>query len=155
MRLPSLALAATLVALAACGKSAEEKAVDRFRAACEGFPEAGTTVRGAEETFGISPATGVGVVLVRCLPGQDSGATTEFLLRYPGDDCDHTGTLCDLGWCNFPSDPDLCGPTGCWYGCGLRVVPDAVTGEPTSDSVICGSRYVDEQPLPAVCVTTR
>jgi len=146
MRLPPFALAGALVALAACGKSAEEKAVDRFRAACEGFPEAGTTIRGAEETFG------EGALLVRCLPGQDSGATGEKLLRYPGDDCDHTGMLCDLGWCYYPSDPDLCGPFGCWYGCGIRVIPDA-GGLPTADTPICGSRFVSEQPLPAVCVT--
>lgn len=147
MRFPRLALAGALALLAACGKSAEEKATERFRAACEGFPGNGATIRGAEQTFSD------GALLVRCLPGQDSGAPGEVLLRYAGDGCDHTGLLCDLGWCYFPNDPDLCGPTGCWYGCGVRVVPDGADGLPTPQALICGARFVDEQPLPAVCVT--
>jgi hypothetical protein len=147
MRLRLLALAVTLLGIAACGKSEEEKAVDRFRALCEGFPAAGTTIRGAEETFSD------GTLLVRCGPGVDSGATGEVLLRFQGDSCDHTGTVCDLGWCYFPRDPDICGPNGCWYGCGVRVVPDGADGLPTAQATICGARFFDEQPLPALCIS--
>jgi hypothetical protein len=141
------AFAAALVA-PGCGKSKAEKALEEERAACLGFAPAGTTLRGATEYFTDRP------YLLRCLPGEDSGATGTRLRKLPNDTCDHTATsICEFGWCYYPNDPALCGSNGCWFGCGVRVMPkdDNGDGQVDDDAVICASQWADEQPVPPFC----
>lgn len=139
---------ALIVGALACGKSRQEEVYERRRDTCLGFVANGLTVREAEEALS-GPTT-----VVRCLPGEDSGAEGPKLARYPGDECDHTGYLCDLGWCYLDNDPGLCGDFGCWYSCGARVIPrDDGTGRlvVTEDTPVCGSRWASGQPGPSFC----
>jgi hypothetical protein len=143
----ALVLVCALAAASGCGKSENEKRLDALGDVCRGFVAAGTTIRGATEAFNQLP---VGAPV--CLPGQDSGAPpdqTQFK-RVDGDQCDHTGIVCQLRWCSLPeNDPSLCGANGCYYGCGVRVVPrDDGNGGLVIDEdlVICGARWATEQP---------
>jgi hypothetical protein len=142
-------LAVCAVALAAgCGESRAEKILKEQQALCLGFPAAGTTVVEAERAFSDFSQ------LLRCLPGQDSGVTTDRLRRLPGDVCDHTSLqICELGWCYFSNDPSACGPNGCFYGCGVRVMPkdDDGNGRIDDDTVICAAQFASEQPAPPFC----
>jgi len=142
-----LALACALVAAAGCGKTRAEKILDEQRAQCASY--VGKTILDAERI-----QTDLVSLPVRCLPGQDSSATGERFARFDGDTCDHHELLlCDLGWCYYSNDPSGCGDFGCWYGCGIRVVPKDANGDGIidDDTVICGARFASGQPAPPFC----
>jgi hypothetical protein len=141
-----LVLVCALVASVGCGESRAERILDEQSAECASYR--GKTIVEAER------AQTDFALLLRCLPGQDSGAPGERLVRFAGDDCDHTQLrLCDLGWCYYSTDPSGCGDFGCWYGCGIRVVPKDADGNGSldDDTVICGSRFASGQPVPPFC----
>jgi hypothetical protein len=136
-----VALGCALVAAVGCGNTRAEQILDEQEADCARY--VGMTIVEAERVQTDNAQ------LRRCLPGQDSGASGERLVRWDNDTCDHTSAeLCDLGWCYYSNDGSGCGNFGCYYGCGIRVLPKDANGDQIidDDTVICGSRFASGQP---------
>jgi hypothetical protein len=149
MGLRSVVLACALLGAVGCGKTRAEKILDEQRAECASY--VGMTIVQAEriqtDNAWLNPP---------CRPGEDAPVdpAVERFQRFAGDGCDHTQlALCDLGWCYFSSDSSACGDFGCFYGCGIRVVPKDDNGDGLidDDTVICGSRFTSGQPAPPYC----
>lgn len=133
---------APLLALLACGPSAEEKLFDAVRDVCNGLVASGATVQEAVQRFG-GPAATLECTLAPQQPLQEGV-----------DQCDYQASrVCQVFWVRYAYDQSLCGPPGlggCYYWCEVRV-PGAVDPPPV-DTVVCGAWFVSGQPCaPYAC----
>lgn len=135
------AAAALLWLVAACGPSAERKAFDAFRDACDGLVASGATLRDAGRELG-SPQT-----LHEC------ALAPQHPLVGGVDRCDYAaGQVCEVFWVRYARDDSLCGGPmgGCYYWCEVRV-PSPVDPPPL-DAAVCGAWFVSGQPCaPYTC----
>ncbi len=132
LRTPA-ALAALLLAVS-CGKSAEEKRMDAFKASCLALT--GQTLDQAIRTFSLNP----GVDCVTPSVTHLSGSTCPYDTQY----------VCRAFFASCANDLGLCGPPplgGCLYFCEVQFpgVQYAV-GVDATTAVICGERFVSGQP---------
>lgn len=131
-------LVAAAVLATACGKSREEKAFDDLGQQCNALAANGATLDQAVQLFRFRDVfTGY-----RCdLPLTSIGA---------GDLCgaaSATNPVCIMDWSYYPNDSNICGPTGCWLGCEVRVKQADLDANGNA-AVICATRWFDENPTP-------
>ncbi|ACL66363.1 conserved hypothetical protein [Anaeromyxobacter dehalogenans 2CP-1] len=132
----TLALVAAALALAACGKSKEEKAYDDLGRQCNALAASGATLDQAELVFRYRDVfTGMqcGLPLTSTGAGDLCGAASD------------TNVLCIMDWSYYPNDSNICGPTGCWLGCEVRVRQADFQTSGTA-AVICAARWFDQNP---------
>jgi len=127
---------AALLLVASCGKSKEEERMEAFKANCLALT--GQTVGAAVSTFSLNP----GVLCLDPNPPHLAGSTCPY------------GTsqfICRGFFSSYSNDPGLCGPPpigGCWYFCEFHFPGNYGDTIVTSDTVICGERFVSGQPYP-------
>lgn len=134
----TLAVLAAVLALAGCGKSKEEKAYDELGRQCNALAGSGATFEDARLLFRYADW----FTDVHCgLPLTSTGAGD---LCGPASD---TNVLCIMDWSYYPNDTNICGPTGCWLGCEVRVRKTDFDANPGT-ATICAARWFDENPTP-------
>jgi len=127
-----IALAAAMLALAACGPSKEEQRVEQLHQICLGA--VGKTVLEVEQMYELN------IRIVDC--SADTTRVSTLQCNAPGE------SLCIMGF-DLPgsTDQSLCDPNGCYFACAIRAVQsDLKLHEEDHLANVCGSRWVNHQP---------